>query len=190
MNNNIKQLAYEWVRAEAAEGTLESENYCKTRDVFEARNDKMLDLLINNGLNEDDAYLVYAIAGELCNNAFDHNLGNWPNLVGVFFAFTYIEGEGSMVIADRGLGVLATLKKAVPDLESDEEALKLAFTKKISSRVLENRGNGLKFVKKNVMERNFYLEFQSAHARVTVNQEMKINKTDSYIQGCLAALNF
>jgi len=37
----------------------------------------------------------------------------------------------------------------VPELSTDEEAVRTAFTKVVSGRAPESRGNGLKFVRKN-----------------------------------------
>ncbi|MBA4320682.1 MAG: hypothetical protein C0412_19995 [Flavobacterium sp.] len=190
MENNLKNLALEWMTADPEKAQVESEFYCQTRDVFEARNDKTPDDLIQKGMKDDLAYLIFSMLGELGNNSFDHNLANWPDVPGVFFAVNYDGKNGQTIIADRGLGVLTTLRKAVPDLKNDKEALELAFTKKISSRVLENRGNGLKFVKNNVNENNLLLEFSSGDAQVLINHGMKKTKPDNKINGCLVILNF
>lgn len=187
---DIKKLAYKWITWDSKKVDVESDYYCQTRNVFEARNDKMLDFLIKKGIGENKASLIYAIAGELGNNSFDHNLGNWPNIMGVFFGYDCNGENGEITIADRGLGVLETLKEALPNLNNHKDALELAFTKKISSRILENRGNGLKFIRKNVINKNFYLEFWSGDAKATISQEMKIGLTDSFINGCIANLSF
>lgn len=190
MQENIEKLAWKWIDADPDKVDIASDCYCRTRDVFEARNDRMPEDLIKKGLDESLAYLVYAMSGELGNNSFDHNLGNWPNIPGVFFAFYFDEGKGVLIIADRGIGVLASLKKALPDLKNEKEALQIAFTKKISSRVLENRGNGLKFVKSNVFEKNLRLDFFSGNAQVSLNHEMEIVEGDRVVKGCLAILKF
>jgi len=190
MSENIEKLAWEWIVAEKQEADITNDHYCQTRDVFEARNDRMPEKLITNGMDESLAYLVYAMSGELGNNSFDHNLGNWPDIPGVFFAFSYAEKSGILVLADRGVGVLSSLKKALPALKNEKEALQIAFTKKISSRVLENRGNGLKFVKRNVFEKNLRLDFFSGNAQVSLNHEMEIVESDRTIRGCLAILKF
>lgn len=187
---DLEKLAYEWMAAASDKAREDSEYYCPTRDAFEARNNKIPDKLIKNGMNDGLAYLIYSMLGELGNNSFDHNLANWPDIPGVFFAVEHDGKTGKAIIADRGLGVLNTLRKAVPDLKDEEEALELAFTKKISSRVLENRGNGLKFVKNNVNENNLLLEFSSGDAQMIINHGMKKNKLENKIIGCLAVLNF
>ncbi|MEK7202742.1 MAG: hypothetical protein AAB653_00265 [Patescibacteria group bacterium] len=189
---DIKKLAYQWVTAEEKNVNVANDYYCQTRDVFETKNNKMFDVLIKQGVNENIVYLIYAIIGELGNNSFDHNLGDWPNIMGIFFGYYYNinKKSGLVIIADRGLGVLTTLKKAMPSLKNDQEALQIAFTKKISSRILENRGNGLKFVKQNIKDAKLHLEFQSGKARAVINCKMNINSLDNLIQGCLAILTF
>jgi hypothetical protein len=157
------------MNASLEEAQKESDFYCPTRDVFEARNDK---------------------TPEMGNNSFDHNLANWPNIAGVFFGVEYDGKNGIAIIADRGLGVLNTLRKAAPDLANDQEALQLAFTKKISSRVFENRGNGLKFVKNNIMANDLRLDFQSGKALAAVNHGLAVSYSENTISGCIAKLNF
>lgn len=190
MNTQLEKSAYEWITAEPSKVDTGSDYYCPTRDVFEARNNKMPEELISRGMPESSAYFVYAIAGELGNNSFDHNIGNWPDIMGIFYAFTYDGKEGVLAMADRGVGVLNSLKQALPELKNNKDALEIAFTKKISGRVLENRGNGLKFVKKNVSGNNFLLDFFSGDAKATLNHEMKISDHQQIIKGCLITLKF
>ncbi len=190
MGNDIEKLAREWMSASPEQAQVESEYYCPTRDVFEARNNKTPEELINKGVDESLSYFIYSILGELGNNSFDHNLANWPDVIGVFFAMEYNGKNGRAIIADRGLGVLNTLKKAAPELKTDAEALEMAFTKKISSRVLENRGNDLKFVKNNVIENNLFLKFCSGNACVAINHGMERETGNSVVRGCVAILKF
>jgi len=190
MNTDLEKLVFKWITTETNKVDVSGDFYCQTRDVFEARNDKMPEELIKKGLDDSLAYLVYAMAGELGNNAFDHNVGNWPNIMGAFYAFDYDGKDGIIIIADRGVGVLNSLRKAVPDLKDDLDALEMAFTKKISSRVLENRGNGLKFVRGNVSKNNLLLEFFSGNAKADLNHEMKISVSDQIVAGCLVILKF
>jgi len=186
----IEKLAFEWITAPISKIDTESERYCQTRDVFEARNNRLPENLIQKGLDESLAYIIYAMSGELGNNSFDHNLGNWPDVPGVFFAFDYNGKNGILVIADRGIGILNSLRKAIPDLTDEKKALEIAFTKKISSRVLENRGNGLKFIKSNVLEKNLFLQLVSGETQVFLNHEMKISETTNPVKGCLVILKF
>ena len=52
-----------------------------------------------------------------------------------------------IVLADRGLGILETLKQVRPTLKTHIEAVNVAFTEILSGRAPEKRGNGLKFVR-------------------------------------------
>ena len=56
-----------------------------------------------------------------------------------------------------------------PELSSDSEAIKTAFAKRISGRMPENRGNGLKFVLKNIQEKSWDLYYHSGKAICEIN---------------------
>ena len=185
----VFRVAEEWVSTTHPHEP-ESDFYCSTSDRFKIRHERMAHEFDIRSEWQSFASLIASAAGEIGNNSFDHNLGNWPNINGIFFAVEYDGKNGMAIIADRGLGVLQTLKKAAPELKNDEEAVELAFTKKISSRVLENRGNGLKFVKNNVLDKNLLLKFYSGNAQVSINHNMQIEHTDNRIEGCLVALYF
>lgn len=135
--------------------------------------------------------LIVAIAGEIGNNSYDHNLGNWPDISGVFFAFDV--NKKQIALADRGLGILRTLKRVKPSIENDEDALFTAFTEILSGRAPEARGNGLKFVREVITNSPLRLDFYSGSASVTISEndkEIKCNKTNVYYSGCLALLKF
>jgi len=186
---NIEKLALNWVNSDKikAENIVKS-CYCPTRDIFQARLDKMVrEILYARVISEGDSYVISAITGEIGNNSFDHNLGSWPDVMGIFFCYT-INKEIKIVLADRGQGVLKTLKAVKPDLQTDKEALKVAFTEKISGRAPENRGNGLKFVRENIQNRKMRLHFSSGNAKIELNDKMKIFDTDQKIKGCLAII--
>lgn len=204
---NRENLVYEWLAAKEEDMDKFGDFYCPTRDVFEGRLNKMLnELLIDKAASEDDAYILSAIAGEIGNNSFDHNLGNWPDVPGIFFAYfqarrgnkvqrvkragSYDFSKGvKIVLADRGQGVFKTLKRVKPELQDDQEALRVAFTEKISGRAPESRGNGLKFVKESVESREIYLVFVSGNAQADLNEKMVIKKLEKSIQGCLAIIS-
>ena len=189
MNSKIEKLAWDWITVKSDNVDIASDYYCETRDIFQARLNRMTDdLLANNNIKEEKVYLISAIAGEIGNNSFDHNLGNWTDVMGTFFAYDFVDSELKIVLADRGQGVLKTLKKVKPELKNDSEALKTAFTERISGRAPENRGNGLKFSKESVEKENMHLVFTSGNARAELNKEMKIKQIDENIKGCLAIL--
>ncbi len=95
--------------------------------------------------------LLTSVSGEIGNNSYDHNLGQWPDMSGIFFGYDL--NKKQIVLADRGLGILQTLKRVRVELKDHESALKVAFTEIISGRKPEARGNGLKYVK-NVISKN------------------------------------
>ncbi len=189
MINTIEQLAYDWIKAESDEVDVKSEYYCQTRDVFQARVDKMARNLFEN-TSEDNAYIISAMAGEIGNNSFDHNLGNWPDVAGIFFAYEFNVPKLKIILADRGRGILATLERVKPELKDDLEALDTAFTERISGRAPEKRGNGLKFVKENIQDKKMHLTFISGNGKAELNEKMEIEKNTEKINGCLAILSF
>jgi hypothetical protein len=135
--------------------------------------------------------LITSITGEIGNNSFDHNIGRWPDMPGIFFGYDMDRKE--IVLADRGQGILTTLKRVKKELSSDEEALRVAFTEIISGRPREARGNGLKFVKDVVMENDIYLFFQTGNAKLEIekgDRSLNIVKVSNYMHGCIALIKF
>lgn len=164
--------------------------YCQTRDQFQARLEKLQSVL-EDSIPSPLVSLPTAVAGEIGNNSFDHNLGNWPDIPGIFFS--YDMNLKSIFLADRGQGVLATLRRVKPKLHDAQEALRVAFTESISGRLPEARGNGLKFVRSVIVAHPFRLNFQTGDAQLDLRQNDKdllIRKTEVSIQGCFATISF
>ncbi len=165
--------------------------YCTTRAVFEARNNVMEKLLKTS---IGDAYsIISTSSGEMGNNSFDHNLGNWPDIMGIYFGYN-IE-QRRIVLADRGLGILKTLQHVIPDLPDHQEALRIAFTEMVSGRAPEKRGNGLKYVRRNVENGYFNLTFQTGDAELILHagksfSQVNIKKAKEHISGCLAQIEY
>lgn len=125
-----------------------SKDICHTRDIFEARLDSFfISITKKNILLTNEVALLTACLGEIGNNTFDHNLGQWRDIPGCLFDYEIKTKHIFIWITDRGSGILSTLKRVQNDLYNDEEALHIAFEKKISGRAPEKRGNGLKFVR-------------------------------------------
>lgn len=103
--------------------------------------------LTKQGLKPEELPLVIAAAAEIGNNCFDHNLGNWHDLPGCWLETQVTGGRLWLCIADRGQGILRSLRRALPKLADDQQALTAAFEQRVSGRVPENRGNDLNFVK-------------------------------------------
>ena len=186
--NDLFGLAKDWVLTSAE---IPSDFYCSNSAVFQTRLIRMQDLLGEIKELTSIFSLVVAAAGEIGNNSFDHNLGNWPDIPGIFFAYDI--QKRNIVLADRGLGVLATLKRVKPELNTDEAALRVAFTQILSGRSPESRGNGLKFVRKIVSENPVGLLFQSGDAELVLTKNsgaLNLKKSSEPFRGCLAVITF
>ena len=188
MNTELEKLGYQWITAASDDVDVKSEYYCQTRDIYQSRYDKMLRELFKTENIKGDPYIISAIAGEIGNNSFDHNIGNWRDVPGVFFGYSLSEDFLVIVIADRGQGILKTLKKVKPELENDKEALTVAFTERISGRAPESRGNGLKFVRENVESEKIHLTFFTGKAKAELNDDMVIVENNEDMRGCLAII--
>ncbi|MFA5010256.1 MAG: MerR family transcriptional regulator [Patescibacteria group bacterium] len=190
--DDIVQASWRWATAEPPVEPA-SMYYCQTRDVFTARWERLVGELARIVLRDDgQSNLIAGIASEIGNNSFDHNIGNWPDIPGVFFGYDLKRRE--IVLADRGRGILTTLRQTRPELKNDLEAVEMAFTKAISGRAPETRGNGLKFVKAAVRSgTSISLVFQSGVAQISLmrrNSHLSVRVAHPAIQGCLAIINF
>jgi len=186
----LLNLARNWTSSNIPKQII-SRFYCADKSIFKARLSRLEFDLNSIGDVQKTLSLVVAITGEIGNNAFDHNLGNWPDVNGIFFSYNLKEKK--VILADRGQGVLKTLKKVKPELLNHNEALETAFTEIISSRSPEARGNGLKFVKEVVVSNNFKLFFQSGDAILNLKKndsDLKIIKSSNFIRGCFIELSF
>lgn len=170
---------------------LPQEYYSETGDIFNARLERFGRELAKIEDIKETFPLIVAIAGEIGNNSFNHNIGNWPNIPGVFFGYDLTKRK--IALADRGQGILQTLKRVKTSLKNDNEALKTAFTEFISGRAPEDRGNGLKFVRNVVTENDFNLFFQSGNAELNLkkgDENLNIQESNLYFPGCFALINF
>lgn len=187
---DLVALAKAWILSDSPE-PISSSLYCETSDVFQARLQRLSSELSNIQSLQAIFPLIIAIVGEIGNNSYNHNLGNWPDVPGTFFGYNFANRQ--VVLADRGQGILKTLQRVVPTLKDDEEALQTAFTKYISGRAPESRGNGLKFVKDVLLSHPLRLEFYSGQAKLQLGgkfPELHIKKNDWCFHGCLAIINF
>jgi len=137
-----------WMNARTAPKSPEP-LVCETRDVFAARLPH-LKSFIRSGLPENLLSLVISTAAEIGNNSFDHNLGQWRDVPGCWFESQVTGRRLWICVADRGQGVFQSLIKVHPELVDEQAALNAAFETIISGRSPEQRGNGLKFVKRNL----------------------------------------
>lgn len=187
-SSDIIKLAHDW----AKEGSeLSSSFYCGNSAVFQARLSKMEFLLMKRPGFERLFSIIIAIAGEIGNNSFDHNLGKWPDAPGIFFGYDI--NKKHIVLADRGLGILETLRQVRPGLQNHTEALKVAFTEILSGRAPEKRGNGLKFVREVTTTQPIDLFFESGDAEVRIKAPDKVfnlTRGQETLRGCFAIIQF
>jgi len=160
----------------------DSEHFSVTRDIFTAR--------LQSFIYESKKYLEAAIIGEIGNNTFDHNFVfdiQYPR--GVYCNFFY--KDKYVVIADYGRGVKGSLLPVVPSISSDKEAVEIAFTKQISGRTPEQRGNGLKFVSETIRQNNWLMFFQSGNGTCSINKNgLSFFESNVPLSGCLAIIDF
>lgn len=193
IKNNSKdlfRLAQLWV-FDGSGAEPRADFYCQDSSIFQARLIRLERELDKVRKLKDIFPLIVAVVGEIGNNSFDHNLGNWPDIQGIFFAYDLRKKE--IILADRGQGVLTTLKKIRPELTNDQDALRVAFTEIVSGRAPESRGNGLKFVREVVKTNEITLFFQSGSAELKIQKgdtNLNIKKSMSDIQGCLSLITF
>jgi len=165
--------------------------YCQFSSIFQTRLHKLENELSKIPEFRETYSLITSTVGEIGNNSFDHNLGQWTDISGILFAYNLSRRQ--IVLSDRGQGVLKTLKRVKPSLKNDKEALRTAFTEIISGRSPESRGNGLKYVKEIIISNDFKLSFQSGLAKLQLKKgdtNLNIRITKKKVKGCLAIINF
>lgn len=187
---SLLSQALEWISKEPGQEP-KKEFYCQTSSDLQFKVKKLEKQLSEIENLEAFFSLIVAAVGEIGNNSFDHNLGNWPDIPGIFFGVDLAQKQ--IVLADRGQGILKTLKRVKPELETDEQALKTAFTEIISGRAPEERGNGLKFVKKIIPLAHLSLFFQTGSATIQLmekDSDIIPTKSSLPLRGCIALITF
>jgi hypothetical protein len=180
MNATLDNIT-NWVKLEKADSIVLPENYYKTRNLFQSE--------LNKFMIEAKDPLLTAIVGEIGNNSYDHNLGNWKDITGIIFVCDY--ENKTIILADRGLGIKETLSKVKNDIQTDEQAVNVALTEIISGRAPEQRGNGLKFVSKIVKMKNWYLYLQSGNGSIEIsNGNADFTTKPDSVRGCLAVIKY
>ncbi len=186
-NSVVLQNIWRWAQS-GDSLSVNNDQLCPARDVFQARSVRLLPVLKKES-NEGLSFLLLAVVGEIGNNSFDHNLGNWIDVSGA--VLVHDEKNRIIILADRGQGVRKTISKVRPNLKNDEEALLVVFTEIISGRAPEQRGNGLKFTKKVMLENNLVLTYFSGNAICEIfNGKMEIKHSDTLIPGMLAIIKY
>ena len=188
---DIETLGWAWaVSGQPPE--LQDEYYCEHQDRFTSRLVKMSIVLMREGhMSEDLVSLLTLVAGEIGDNSFVHNIGSWTDVQGVFYAYDI--DKRVIVLADRGRGVRTTLRHVLPNLDTDMDALMVAFTEIVSGRSPEKRGNGLKVVRDIMESKKIGLLFRSGLGIVKIPKElgtMQITIADENIRGTYAVITF
>lgn len=186
-SENLFDLAGAWAASEVSPD-ISKDYYCDTQDRFRARLEHMAILMSQEETTTDLAPLLTAVTGEIGNNSFDHNLGNWPNVPGIFFAYDI--NKRIIVLADRGVGIKATLLRVRPNLKDDIQALKTALTERISGRAPEQRGNGLKFVVSVTAKNPIKVNLQSGIAIAKIERKIEISLATRNICGTLTKIEY
>ncbi|GHV72436.1 hypothetical protein AGMMS49928_29350 [Spirochaetia bacterium] len=159
-----------------------NEYFSMTRDIFSAR--------MQSYIIESKKYLESAIISEIGNNTFDHNfIYSEKRPWGVYCNLSY--DQKHTVLADFGRGVRQSLLTVVPEIKTDIEAVEIAFTKRISGRMPEQRGNGLKFVSDIIIQNNWQLFFQSGTGCCSINKSgIEFYTKENNFTGCLVIIKF
>ncbi len=188
---DLKMLGFAWATS-GLPPELPSEYYCERPDRFTSRVAKMgIQLQKSGNISEDLASLLTLVAGEIGDNSFAHNIGNWPDVPGIFYGYNI--DKRVIVLADRGRGVKTTLQHVRPNLTTDIEALNVAFTEIVSGRNPEKRGNGLKVVRSVAESNKISLLFRSGIGLVSIPLNpglMRITMADGNVRGTYAVIQF
>ena len=83
---DIFGIAKKWV-TDTNETDIPSNFYCQTSSVFQARLSRFESELGKIPRLKDFFPLISSLAGEIGNNSYDHNIGNWPGMPGIFFGY-------------------------------------------------------------------------------------------------------
>jgi hypothetical protein len=188
LTSGLFKMAYDWV---ASNTKIPEEYYCQTSSVFNTRLVRMETEMLNDQSLNNYFSLIVSVAGEIGNNSYDHNIAHWPDIPGIFFGYNLAKKQ--IVLADRGLGILETLKRVRSELKDHKDALQVAFTEIISGRKPEARGNGLKYVRKVISKGLINLYFQTGDAKLNLDAgslELRISNTKDNFHGCLALISF
>lgn len=187
-SSDLFKFAFDWIQNNTE---FPASFYCSNSAVFQAKLSKMEYLLIKKPGFEKLYSLIVLVAGEIGDNSFAHNLGKWPDTPGIFFGYDI--QKGIIVLADRGLGVLETLRQVRPNLPNHIAAVEVAFTEFISGRAPEKRGNGLKLVREVVITQPIDLYFASGDAEVRMHgsdKVFRVTRGQDILRGCLAKIEF
>ncbi len=165
--------------------------HCEFRDALEAQlSSKIRRMFRHFGLNELDEARATALVGELGNNVFDHNDGQWPSSIrGAIILAQHNPKKHriEIVVADPGIGFSGSLRAADKTIPSDVEAIKLGMSG-VTGRVGETRGNGLRVIQDWTINKfDGIVRIHSGDGLVVVDRNGQATKTVFPIIGTLAS---
>jgi hypothetical protein len=109
--------------------------------------------------------------------------------MGAYCNYKYLQKY--TILADYGKGIKQSLQSVLLTIESDREAVEIAFTKRVSGRSPEQRGNGLKFVSQAIQQNNWHLYFQSGSGACSIDKNsILFSENTPSIKGCLVIIDF
>jgi hypothetical protein len=163
--------------------------HCIFRDELDGRLGKIKRMFAHLGLNEPETSMAASLVGELGNNVFDHNDGQWPGSVRgaiILAQSNPRQGKIEVVVCDPGIGFRRSLAGHQP-VASDADAIKLGLSG-VTGRIGEPRGQGLRIVQ-NWTINNFdgIVRIQSGDGLVVVDNKGLRSKTVFPIVGTLAS---
>src|SRR5437870_12644495 len=85
--NQPIRTAYQWVTGTGAGASAPAEVLAQTRDVFRSRLERFYRESLTTASSEAESALLTAVVGEIGNNCFDHNLGQWRDVPGCWFGW-------------------------------------------------------------------------------------------------------
>jgi len=165
--------------------------HCRLRSHFDGKLSYFLETFREFGLKKIDPERVTSLIGELGNNSFDHNLGNWPtDFMGCLIIVKNYPKEKyvQVIVSDAGVGFLTSLLPAFPELKNDIEALRKGLRGN-TGRVGEKRGNGLKVIQDWTIK-NFSgkVSIQSGEGLIEVDKNGMHEEKCNKILGTIAQL--
>lgn len=164
--------------------------HCIFRDELDARLGKIQRMFEHFGLNEMERSMATSIVGELGNNVFDHNDGQWPTSVRGAIILAQMNPQKRMVevvVADPGIGFSGSLKALNLNIASDVDAIELGLTG-VTGRIGERRGQGLQIVQ-NWTIKNFagIVRIHSGSGLIVIDTDGQHPETVFPIVGTLAS---
>lgn len=142
---------------------------------FYLKASNIIHLFKSMGIEKEKAEYIVSLIGELVDNTFAHNAGNWPHgehIGGILMAQRYKKTkELEIALSDMGLGIRKTLtaNPAYASIRTDREAIIKALEKGVTSRPQGRGGNGFTYIQealKNGLEGTIDIWSGNSHLRI------------------------